>query len=257
MSITDPWKTQWSTKWSIVHYITASHQLIRLTMDGSKFLFVCVCLFCEFNGKSGADSDFDSVCVNATLHCQQNPGASRFPMCRSSCSQYAECTTEGSVDQHQCESGYTFDSEHQQCEEGSAVACSPVRCINTCEGEVDGDYHACATCSSFISCSNGRRQLVPCPLNQAWDDTRKRCQSNSLTCPECVRSCENKTDGSYQSCETCEGYISCSNGFLYNMTCPDDEYLVWNDNTKRCEYTSPTCRRPRTENGQSVTFQKQ
>ena len=48
------------------------------------------------------------------------------------------------------------------------------------------------------------------------------------------------SDGDYQSCLSCDVYLTCSNGLTYdNRPCPAD--LVWDDNLKRCEWTSSTC----------------
>ena len=47
-------------------------------------------------------------------------------------------------------------------------------------------------------------------------------------------------NGDYQSCQGCNVYATCSNEILYdNRPCPAG--LVWDDNKKRCEYTSDTC----------------
>ena len=56
---------------------------------------------------------------------------------------------------------------------------------------------------------------------------------------ECVSSCSDKPNGDYQSCETCNGYVTCSNGEPYERPCPAK--LVWDDVKKRCEATSTTC----------------
>ncbi|KAI0207937.1 hypothetical protein LSAT2_007383 [Lamellibrachia satsuma] len=56
----------------------------------------------------------------------------------------------------------------------------------------------------------------------------------------CVTSCIGLADGDYQSCVRCNVYVTCSNGDTYdNRPCPAG--LVWDDNVKRCEWTSPTC----------------
>ena len=58
----------------------------------------------------------------------------------------------------------------------------------------------------------------------------------------CVSDCTGKADGDYQSCTSCNVYVSCSNERLYdNRPCaPSTPALVWDDNKKRCEYSSPT-----------------
>merc|ERR1711893_207758 len=96
-------------------------------------------------------------------------------------------------------------------------------------------YHACGTCSEFIICTDGKLSAkLPCPPDRFWDDNKKFCEVTSPTCPV------DRVDGDYQSCETCEGYVTCSNGFLFQRPCGAPG-LVWDDGLKRCEYTSPTC----------------
>jgi len=65
--------------------------------------------------------------------------------------------------------------------------------------------------------------------------TDKACKAAT----PCVSDCSGKPDGDYQSCETCNGFVTCSNGKLYNMPCAGG--LVWDDSKKDCEYTSETC----------------
>ena len=56
----------------------------------------------------------------------------------------------------------------------------------------------------------------------------------------CVSDCNGMQNGDYQSCLSCDVYLTCSNGLTYdNRPCPAD--LVWDDNLKRCEWTSSTC----------------
>jgi len=65
--------------------------------------------------------------------------------------------------------------------------------------------------------------------------TDKACKAAT----PCVSDCTDKPDGDYQSCDTCNGFVTCSNGLLSNMPCPAG--LVWDDSKKDCEYTSETC----------------
>ncbi|XP_048728905.2 uncharacterized protein LOC125646573 isoform X2 [Ostrea edulis] len=61
----------------------------------------------------------------------------------------------------------------------------------------------------------------------------------------CVSSCNNRPDGDYQSCYTCHGFVSCSNGKLDNKICaPYNEIAptYWDDFQKSCNYTSDTCK---------------
>ena len=150
-------------------------------------------------------------------------------------------------------------------------------CVSDCRGIPDGDYQSCKTCEGYVSCSNGRYFDRPCapthpgekPL--VWDDVKKRCEYESTTCPSttpsttgspphssttsssttvhptgpCVSDCRGIPDGDYQSCKTCEGYVSCSNGRYFDRPCarnhPGEKPLVWDDVKKRCEWTSSTC----------------
>lgn len=80
---------------------------------------------------------------------------------------------------------------------------------------------------------------------------------NSGTCfysiqGSCVSDCKYWEDGHYQSCETCQGYVSCSNQVYYKRTCPAN--LVWDDNAKQCLYTSTTCPPPQTTTKTNSNF---
>ena len=155
---------------------------------------------------------------------------------------------------------------------------APYPCVSDCSGVADGDYQSCKTCEGYVSCSNGYYFDRPCPDNRpgekplVWDDVKKRCEYESTTCPSdpattsppqssspspsttvgttgapypCVSDCSGVADGDYQSCKTCEGYVSCSNGYYFDRPCPDnrpgEKPLVWDDVKKRCEYESTTC----------------
>ena len=143
------------------------------------------------------------------------------------------------------------------------------RCVSDCSGMADGDYQSCTTCERFVTCSNGHFHDMPCAPNDpplVWDDVTKTCEYESTTCPStsptstappplssstshpspgpgpCVSDCSDMDNGDYQSCETCEGFVTCSNGHKYEMPCaPSDPPLVWDDVKKRCEYESTTC----------------
>ena len=120
-------------------------------------------------------------------------------------------------------------------------------CVSSCEGVPNGDYQSCLGCNVYATCSN---EILydnrPCPADLVWDDNKKRCEYTSTTCSSggsngnCVSSCVGVANGDYQSCLGCNVYATCSNEILYdNRPCPAD--LVWDDNKKRCEYTSSTC----------------
>jgi hypothetical protein len=153
-----------------------------------------------------------------------------------------------------------------------------VRCIQGCFGRQDGDYQSCHSCNVYVTCSNGKMtDDRPCaranpPLE--WDNDAKSCLKTSSTCKcypneiptlpvsslvndvdkethpdcrstgaHCIRSCSGRPDGDYQSCNSCNAYASCSGGILYdNRPCaPASPPLVWDDNAKRCLYSSRTC----------------
>ena len=57
----------------------------------------------------------------------------------------------------------------------------------------------------------------------------------------CITDCEGVPDGNYQSCKGCNVYAACGGGVLYDeQPCPTSE-LVWDDNSKTCEFYSETC----------------
>ena len=50
-----------------------------------------------------------------------------------------------------------------------------------------------------------------------------------MTCPQ---------DGVYPNYYNCSTYISCSNGVIYVMACPDG--LIWNVETNTCDWPANT-----------------
>ena len=63
--------------------------------------------------------------------------------------------------------------------------------------------------------------------------------SGGSTGSKCISSCKDQASGSYQSCDSCEHFIMCSNGQLTKVDCAGG--TVWNDNAKTCDWTSDTC----------------
>ena len=61
---------------------------------------------------------------------------------------------------------------------------------------------------------------------------------------DCVANCRHMSNGDYQSCKTCEGYVTCAYGRLYDRPCPAN--LLWDDERKRCGWESRTCNIPPT-----------
>ena len=73
-------------------------------------------------------------------------------------------------------------------------------------------------------------------------DAVESIESECLTTgANCVRSCLNRRNGDYQSCNGCHVYVTCSSrGIHDNQPCPSG--LEWNDNIKLCDWeTSQTC----------------
>jgi len=60
----------------------------------------------------------------------------------------------------------------------------------------------------------------------------------ALEVASCVRSCEGKPDGFYQSCATCNGYAICRQGAIRVMRCHPGE--SWDSRTTKCEKYLPT-----------------
>ena len=190
------------------------------------------------------------------------------------CHVYATCSNEILHDNRPCPDGLVWDDNAKRCEWTSETCTDDGGpppderpppppgsgdCVSSCEGMEDGDYQSCEGCHVYATCSNEiLHDNRPCPDGLVWDDNAKRCEWTSETCTDdggpppderpppppgsgdCVSSCEGMEDGDYQSCEGCHVYATCSNEILHdNRPCPDG--LVWDDNAKRCEWTSDTC----------------
>ncbi|XP_071111191.1 uncharacterized protein [Haliotis cracherodii] len=100
-----------------------------------------------------------------------------------------------------------------------AVAVANNPCISACSGRPSGDYQSCNGCNVYATCANGYMyDNRPCVAGTVWDDTLKRCEMTSSTCPPnpCVSSCNGVADGDYQSCNGCNGYVSCNGGRLFD-----------------------------------------
>ncbi|XP_067673175.1 uncharacterized protein [Haliotis asinina] len=122
-----------------------------------------------------------------------------------------------------------------------AVASNP--CVSTCAGRPTGDYQSRNGCNVYATCVNGYIcDNRPCVAGTVWDDTLKRCEMTSTTCPPnpCVTSCNGLVSGDYQSCNGCNVYVTCNAGHLIdNRPCPST--LVWDDSLRACARTSSTC----------------
>lgn len=76
-----------------------------------------------------------------------------------------------------------------------------------------------------------RMKLERCDLS-----FNKRSWQHSFFITVCVHNCTNHDDGDYQSCNMCNGYVSCGGHVLSNKDCPST--LVWDSLKGRCEYNS-------------------
>ncbi|KAL3886789.1 hypothetical protein ACJMK2_026761, partial [Sinanodonta woodiana] len=62
---------------------------------------------------------------------------------------------------------------------------STVECLNidiACSGVANGDYHACASCHFYATCSEGYLYIRACPENLIFDVARGQCLYTSSTC---------------------------------------------------------------------------
>lgn len=74
------------------------------------------------------------------------------------------------------------------------------------------------------------------------DSSDSEGQCKHTTNDGCVKDCRLMCNGDYQSCETCEGYVSCNSEYLTKRKCSNtDIILFWDDKLKACEYRSSTC----------------
>ncbi|KAK6172156.1 hypothetical protein SNE40_015882 [Patella caerulea] len=118
-------------------------------------------------------------------------------------------------------------------------------CIVGCSGRPDGVYQSCDSCQTFIRCISGRfYENETCGEQLVWDDNVKGCvYSPSGTCwtnGPCTYNCSNKRDGNYQSCKSCDVYVTCVNGILYaDQPCMDGK--VWDESIRECDLASSTC----------------
>ena len=101
----------------------------------------------------------------------------------------------------------------------------------------EGDYPSCKTEEGYVTCKDFLLCEKVCPASAVWDDVKKRCVSIST---ECVSDCSHIHYGRHWSCKFCDGYVTCTNGFLCEHLCNDD--LVWDDVKTHCEKETTTCR---------------
>uniref|UniRef100_A0A8W8NLC2 Uncharacterized protein n=1 Tax=Magallana gigas TaxID=29159 RepID=A0A8W8NLC2_MAGGI len=76
---------------------------------------------------------------------------------------------------------------------------------------------------------------------EGYQDSGSRSDSGgqcyNSTTKGCVDQCDSMCEGDYQSCSTCNGYVTCAHRILHQRDCSSgsDLHLVWDDNTKTCE----------------------
>ncbi|XP_052692813.1 uncharacterized protein LOC128171091 isoform X2 [Crassostrea angulata] len=78
----------------------------------------------------------------------------------------------------------------------------------------------------------------------AFKDDIKRMLFTIIHASICVRDCTDKIDGDYQSCYTCEGFITCSNDVLVPKNCSEsypDRPVYWDNIKQKCLFKSRTC----------------
>ena len=56
------------------------------------------------------------------------------------------------------------------------------KCIESCDGLEDGDYHSCLSCFMFATCDEGILYSGMCDKNKLWDDEARECSKVSTTC---------------------------------------------------------------------------
>ncbi|KAL3884948.1 hypothetical protein ACJMK2_025047 [Sinanodonta woodiana] len=108
-----------------------------------------------------------------------------------------------------CPSNLVWDDVRKRCE-WTSLTCNARMysgmllqprhgCVNSCVGQLDGNYQHCSDCHRYVACSNWYKYTMPCPSNLVWDDIRKRCEWMSLTChiktPESRKTTFNRTPG--------------------------------------------------------------
>ncbi|KAK3612137.1 hypothetical protein CHS0354_031211 [Potamilus streckersoni] len=78
------------------------------------------------------------------------------------------------------------------------------------------------------------------PVNSV---TATAASTPSTPITECVQvpgGCQNLPNGDYQSCTSCNHYITCNFGIAIERPCQLPS-LFWDDMVKECLFKSPTC----------------
>ena len=232
-------------------YVTCTKGLLCEEDCDAPFLWDDVTKTCK------RDSTTCPIPTRCVSDCSDMPDGD-YQSCKT-CEGYVTCY-KGLICEHACPKKFVWDDVTKLCKTESTTCHTPspslpYGCVSDCSGVANGDYQSCKTCEGYVTCSNGYYSDRPCPANLVWDDVKKRCEWESTTCPgtpshstttpdpsgrhDCVSDCSGVANGDYQSCKTCKGYVTCSNGYYFDRPCPAN--LVWDDVKKRCEWESTTC----------------
>lgn len=115
--------------------------------------------------------------------------------------------------------------------------------VNTCGEDDDGDDDSCVNgqaCENDGECKTKVDGSLYCQCPYTY--TGDTCGSRFTTGESCVRDCEGKTAGSYQSCLDCSSYVNCigSAGEPTTINC-EPTTLQWDDTEKACQSNTNTC----------------
>lgn len=124
-----------------------------------------------------------------------------------------------------------------------------------CSGRIDGFYPKPNDCRKFVYCKNGQDTILECTPGQAFDPVSKRCSVDmnkscgnpSVTTVKTPRPvfikngghdvtllCINRADGTYDSPNTCDGFIICVAQKAFPLTCSAG--LYFDPDRKECMY---------------------
>jgi len=127
-----------------------------------------------------------------------------------------------------------------------------------CEDKIRDSVHpnpCTKDCSGYISCGDGYTYELACPTGLVFNPATGKCDwprfyqcpgveqddSDLIPAGECRDDmstfCKDKPRDTLwaNAClKDCSGYISCGDGYTYELACPTG--LVYNANKKRCDY---------------------
>jgi len=212
------------------------------------------CLPCETAGRKGMDHC--PLCVESCTGLQDK----NYQSC-DTCNGFVSCSAGQRFDM-QCPGDTVWNNDLKNCEATSPTCVQETTtsastvCVSNCNNHQDGYFASCDSCNAYVICSGGTIYNMACAAGLEWDDAAKNCAWESSTCDNtvaaqttqnsggtasssCVSECSGVANGNYQSCESCGNYVTCSSGYKWELSCAPG--LVWNDDIKACDWTSPTC----------------